>query len=470
MAGKKCRRGRGIRVGAPAKGFASAAGEVRRSGPSRFALVDLRAYFIRRLLLVPLTLLGITLLVFAIVRLTPGGPVERSLASLIGGEGQAASRAEAGISLSASQVLEIEEKFDRDKGILRGYAEWLGVLPRDLDKIGREFPAGEDEVVIGVPGTIHEVTARLVGGDGVELERPEGVDLDAWRVRLRTPEEQARRWEKWVEGVELPQRPQPRAVLYRPGFDGLLQGSLGRSQKYQDGVWSMILDRMPVSLFFGGVSMVLIYAICLPLGIVKAIRHRSFLDNFSSLLVFAGYAVPGYALGALLVVYLGAKLAWFPLGGFTSDNFADLSPWEQVKDLAYHGAMPLTCYVIGSFAFMTLIMKNNLMDHLASDYVRTAIAKGASFPRAVFRHAFRNSIIPIATTFGANVTLLVTGSVLIERIFDINGFGLLSYNSILEFDLPVIMGVLFVSALLMLLGNVISDLCVALVDPRVSFK
>lgn len=428
----------------------------------------MKAYFIRRLLLIPVTLLGITLLVFAIVRLTPGGPVQQALSRLIGGEGARARSSETGFSLSAAQVLEIEEKFDRDKPILRSYLEWLGVLRRDLVKVGKEFPDGADEVVVGVPGTVHEVTVRR-GDGGAELEGPEGVDLDGWQVRVRSPEEQARRFRKWAR-TELDEPPPPRAVLYRSGFDGLLQGSLGQSQKYQDPVWRMILERMPVSLFYGGVSMVLIYAICLPLGVVKAIRHRSWLDNVSSLLVFAGYAVPGYALGALLVVYLGAKLAWFPLGGFTGDDFAELDLWGKVKDLAWHAAMPLACYVVGSFAMMTLLMKNNLMDHLAADYVRTAVAKGASHRRAVWNHAFRNSIIPIATTFGGNVLLLVSGSVLIERIFDINGFGLLSYNAILEFDEPVIMGVLFVSSLLMLVGNVISDLCVALVDPRVSYS
>jgi len=110
------------------------------------------------------------------------------------------------------------------------------------------------------------------------------------------------------------------------------------------------------------------------------------------------------------------------------------------------------------------------MDHLAADYVRTAIAKGTGFRTAVFRHAFRNSLIPIATTFGGNLSIFVSGSVLIEKVFDINGFGLLTFSAILEYDEPVIMGVLLVSAALMLLGNVISDLCVALVDPRVSYK
>ena len=121
-------------------------------------------------------------------------------------------------------------------------------------------------------------------------------------------------------------------------------------------------------------------------------------------------------------------------------------------------------------AFMTFMMKNNLMDNLAADYVRTAAAKGVPFRTAVFRHAFRNSIIPIATTFGQNITILVGGSFLIEKIFDINGFGLLQYNAILEQDEKVVLGVLAISATLMLIGNILSDLCVAAVDPRIRFK
>jgi microcin C transport system permease protein len=296
------------------------------------------------------------------------------------------------------------------------------------------------------------------------------VDLTGWQVRLRTPEEQAARWQKWVKGVDLPEQPGYRAVLYQSRRDGLLQGSLGESTKYQDPVWAMIFQRMPVSIYFGLVSMIAVYGICLPLGMAKAIRHRTWFDNASSVAVFAGYAIPGYALGSLLVVFLGAKLGWFPLRGFTGDDFETLSPLGKFQDVVHHTAMPLVCYLIGSFAFMTMLMKNNLMDNLAADYVRTATAKGVSFPRAVFKHAFRNSIIPIATTFGANISLLVAGSMLIERVFDINGFGLLQFNAIYERDEPLIMGVVFFSAVLMLVGNVVSDLCVALVDPRVSYK
>ena len=434
----------------------------------------LKAYFLRRLLLVPLTLLGITALVFGAIRAAPGGPVERALSSSMGGEGQGKrTRAAAGgPSITTSQVLDVVEKNNRDKNAFRSYFEWLGVVPKDdlNNKIGMEFPPGEKSVHIPVPGTIFEAKVeRDDTGNSWIVPDPE-ADLSGWQVRLLTPEEQAKHWSKWVKGTELTKLPEYRAVLFKSSYDGLFQGSLGNSEKYQDPVWSMILQRMPVSIYFGLVSMIVIYGVCLPLGILKAIKHRTFLDNASSVAVFAGNAIPGYALGSLLVVYVCAKLGWFPLRGFTGDDFDTLSSWGKVKDVLHHTAMPLVCYLISSFAFMTMLMKNNLMDNLAADYVRTAAAKGVSFPRAVFKHAFRNSLIPIATTFGNNISIFVTGSILIEKVFDINGFGLLEYSAILELDETLIMGVTFVAAVLMLIGNVLSDLCVALVDPRVSYK
>ena len=440
----------------------------------------LKAYFLRRLMLIPLTLVGITLLVFAIQRLAPGGVMEQQVTQLIAGEGGGrGSREAAGASIRVGQLMEIEEKYGRDRGVVRSYLEWLGVLPRDLEKAGGEFPEGKGTVDVAMPGTVFLVRIDRKGRIDSLRDASSGDEVDGgtaarmlagWKVRVRSPAEQMDGWRRWMGGVEMGGEPQPRAVLFRPGRDGLLQGSLGRSEKYQDPVVSMIASRMPVSLFFGGVSMVLIYGVCLPLGMAKAIRHRTWFDNTSSFLVFAGYAIPGYALGALLVVFLGARLGWFPLGGFPGDDFAALGFAGKVADVLHHGFLPLVCYLVGSFAFMTMMMKNNLMENLAADYVRTATAKGVSYRTAVFRHAFRNSIIPIATTFGNNVTLLVAGSILVERVFDINGFGLLQFSALRERDEPLIMGVLFVSAFLMLVGNILSDLCVALVDPRVSYE
>jgi microcin C transport system permease protein len=131
--------------------------------------------------------------------------------------------------------------------------------------------------------------------------------------------------------------------------------------------------------------------------------------------------------------------------------------------------MPMVCYMVGSFAMMTMMVKNNLMDHLAADYVRTAVAKGVSFRRAVFGHALRNSLIPIATTIGGVVGIFVGGSMLIEKIFDIDGFGLLQFSALVERDETIIMGTLTISAFLLLVGNVISDFAVAMVDPKISF-
>ena len=170
------------------------------------------------------------------------------------------------------------------------------------------------------------------------------------------------------------------------------------------------------------------------------------------------------------MVFLAARLEWFPMGNFVSIDFEALSLWEKVKDLVNHAVLPVCSYLITSFAIVTMLMKNHLMDNLAADYIRTAIAKGVSFRQAVVKHALRNSLIPIATTFGQNIILLVGGSFLIETIFDINGFGLLGFTAILDRDYPIVMGVLLLTSILLLFGNIISDILVAIIDPRIRFK
>ena len=249
----------------------------------------------------------------------------------------------------------------------------------------------------------------------------------------------------------------------------VMTGDLGTSYRYNEPVWDVVSQRFPISLFYGLVSLVITYLVCIPLGVVKAIGHRSTMDNITSVVVFAGYAVPGYVLGALLLLFFSVEVDWFPMGGFTSFNFDELTPMGKVLDVLHHATLPLICYLVGSFAVTTMLMKNNLMDNLAADYVRTAVAKGVPFNKAVSSHALRNSLIPIATTFGQNITLLVGGSFLIETIFDIDGFGLLGLTSIFDRDYPVVMGIVFLASLLLLIGNILSDMLVALVDPRVRF-
>jgi microcin C transport system permease protein len=249
-----------------------------------------------------------------------------------------------------------------------------------------------------------------------------------------------------------------------------LTGDLGESKNYNEPVLKLILNRMPISIFYGLFTMFFIYAVCIPLGVVKALKNKSFMDNVTSIFVFIGYAIPGYALGAIVVVFAASQWGWFPIGGFVSDNYDDLSFASKVVDLLHHAVLPLLCYLVGGFAFMTMLVKNTMLENLSYDYIRTALAKGVPYKRAVFRHALDNSLIPLATHFGNSVSLIIGGSFLIEKIFNINGMGLLQYESVVERDYPVVMGILVISSLLFMIGNILSDICVALVDPRVKFE
>ena len=250
----------------------------------------------------------------------------------------------------------------------------------------------------------------------------------------------------------------------------VIKGDLGKSTRYYDPVWDMIKERIPISLYFGILSLIMIYGVCIPLGLAKAVRHKTGFDNITSIIIFTGYAIPGWVAGVLMLVLFASNYDLFPLGGLVSEFFDEMSLFEKALDIAWHTILPLFSYVIGSFTVMTLLMKNTLMDNLSSDYVRTAIAKGLPFKKAILNHAMQNSMIPLATSFGNNISILLMGSFLIEKVFNINGMGLLGYESILDRDYPVVMGILVISSLLFMIGNILSDICVAMVDPRVRFR
>jgi microcin C transport system permease protein len=446
-----------------------------------------KSYFLRRLLLIPPTLIGITLLVFMVTRFVPGGPMDRMLQEAARGAdqgGKRASSSQAQGGMTDEQLEELEEQYGLDKPVLVAYLQWLGLAPRETRLSKGEFGDQGDERISGAvdPETTTTVVLR---GDGraVKITRAKAAITSAvfqetgkpitdegWKFRYETEQDRQDRYHRRNTGREDAPSYQPRAVVYQTRFSGLLEGDLGRSQIYNEPVGKMILGRMPVAAYFGLLTAIITYAVCLPLGVLKALKHRTFIDSSSSVLIFLGYSIPGFALGAILLVQLGARMNLFPLFGLTSPEFDQMGDWEKVKDLAHHTVLPLICYVIGSFAMLTMLTKNSLMDNLAADYVRTAMAKGTSFPRAVFGHAFRNSMIPIATSLGTLVTIFIGGSMLIETVFDIQGFGLLQYQSVLQRDVPVIMGTLTIAAFLMLLGQVLSDLAVAMVDPRIKFK
>jgi len=454
----------------------------RNSGAHR-----VKSYFLRRLLLIPPTLVGITLLVFVITRFVPGGPLERMLQEASRGVDQGGKRAAANQGqggLSEEQLEELEEQFGLNQNVLVAYGQWLGVAPREVriskgdfserseEMIGGEIdPAITTEVVLRDDGRAvrvnrdgEAVVGALFAGSGTP------VAAEGWHVRYESRQDRQQRFARRNPGNATVPDYVPRAVIYQTRLSGLLQGDLGRSTVYNDPVHEMILARMPIALYFGLLTAIITYAVCLPLGVLKALKHRTFIDTASSVLIFLGYSIPGFALGAILLVHLGARMNLFPLFGLTRADFAQLDTLGKIKDLAHHTVLPLVCYIVGSFAMLTMLTKNNLMDNLAADYVRTAVAKGASFRQAVFGHAFRNSMIPIATSLGDLITIFIGGSMLIETVFDIQGFGLLQYQSVIARDVPVIMGTLTVAALLMLVGNVISDVIVAMVDPRIKFE
>jgi microcin C transport system permease protein len=265
---------------------------------------------------------------------------------------------------------------------------------------------------------------------------------------------------------------QPVHIRYARWLWNVLHLDLGNSYIYQDPVWDVIKSRFPISIFLGLTGFFLSYLICVPLGVWKAVKHGSRFDFISSFVVFLGYSVPGWALGTALLVLFGGGtfLDLFPLGGFRPQNWEYLGFFEKVTAQLHHMFLPVVCYMIGSFATLTILTKNSLMENLGQDYVRTAFAKGLDEHRVIFVHALRNSLIPIATGLGHVFSLILAGSFLIEKVFNIDGMGYLGYTSILQRDYPVALGILVISSLLMLVGNILSDIVYVVVDPRIRFK
>ncbi len=341
-------------------------------------------YFIRRLLLVFPTFLGITFLCFTVIQFVPGGPVEQALMRMRGGGagGETGGDAtEAAQAVSPEQREALRKHFGFDRPFLVRYADWLFVK-------------------------------RL------------GMRMESYKFPNKT-------------------------------------------------AWQLIRERFPVSLVFGLTGFLLTYMVCIPLGMAKALKHGTAFDLVSSVIVFIGYAMPAFAFGMLLkMLFCGTvEGMWniLPSTGFHSQDFAVMGGWAKFVDLVRHMFLPVLCYMIGSFAVLTLLMKNSLLEQINSDYVRTVVAKGAGTLRVLVCHVLRNALIPIATGFGGVLTLMFAGSVIIERVFEIPGMGSLSMEAIVGRDYPVFMGVLSLTSILGLLGNVLSDFCYVMIDPRITF-
>lgn len=340
-------------------------------------------YFIKRLLLVIPTFIGITVLCFVMIQFIPGGPVEQAIMQMKGlGEGETRAGGGAAQTISEKQRKEIEAYYGFHLPVYQRYWQWLV-----RDRIGMRMPS------------------------------------------YKFPNKTA---------------------------------------------WRLISERFAVSLIFGVTGFLLSYVVCIPLGIFKALRHNSLFDLASSVVVFVGYAIPAFAMGMVLKMALCGAVEglWdvFPLSGFHSEGYALMTGPQKARDVFMHMFLPVLCYVIGNFAVLTMLMKNSLIEQISKDYVRTVLAKGGSFRRAVWGHALRNSLIPIATGMGGVLTVMFAGSVIIEQVFEIPGMGRLSLEAIVGRDYPVFMGILSLTAILGLLGNIFSDMLYVFIDPRINFQ
>ena len=245
---------------------------------------------------------------------------------------------------------------------------------------------------------------------------------------------------------------------------------LGQSFYQRKDVWQLVIEKLPVSASLGLWTFFISYLIAVPLGVSKAVRAGTRFDLLSSLVVLIGYAIPGFVLGVVLLVVFGGQLQWFPLRGLTSANWEALSWPARIIDYLWHIVLPVTAMVFGSFAVTAMLTKNAFLEEIRKQYVVVARAKGLTDRQVLWRHVMRNALIPIVTGFpAAFIGAFFTGSLLIETLFSLDGLGLLSYESVIRRDYPVVMGTLYLFTLIGLVTKLIGDLCYVWVDPRVKF-
>ncbi|MBU3742191.1 MAG: ABC transporter permease subunit [Candidatus Kapabacteria bacterium] len=408
-------------------------------------------YFIRRLLLAIPTFFGATFVVFMIAQYAPGGPYEQQLNALKKGQGSEGAGSAFGtetMAIPKSQLEALQRYYQVNKTPFERYLIWLGILPR---------PVNDYRATIGEPrnvgGGLRVIVQR--GGDGsyrvVKADDPTTV-LDGWYVDLSE---------------------EPNSVwVYQRSQRGILTADFGDSFTYRKPVTELIASRIPVSAQFGLIGFIITYVVCFYLGTQKALKHGSAFDVVTSSIVLIAFSIPGWALGAVLLVLLGGGsfLELFPTGGFQSSDYETLNLMERIADRTWYFVLPTVAYTIGGFASTTLLMKNSLLETLGQDFVRTAYAKGLRENRVIWLHAMRNSIIPLVASIGGIIGIFLAGSYLIEYAFNIDGIGKLSFEAVLQRDTNVFFAFAVISILITLVGSMISDFVLALVDPRIRFR
>jgi len=303
--------------------------------------------------------------------------------------------------------------------------------------------------------------SRLAPGNPVSLSMGPGGQLDAQRAA------DVRKARMQLYGLD-----KPIPVQYVNWLRHVVTFDFGDSIKHHRPVIDIIKERLPITLMLNLISFVIIYAISIPMGMLAAVRHKRFFDRFSSVLVFVLWSLPAMLVGQLLIGYFcgPAFVDWFPPAGLSSNNADTLPFFPWLSDRLWHLVLPVTCLTYTGFAYLTKQVRAGMLESLRADYVRTARAKGLSNVTVIFRHAFRNSIIPVITIMATLLPAMLGGSVIIERIFSIQGMGMLAFEAVTTRDYNVVMAVATIAGLMNLAGLLLGDIAYAAADPRVSFE
>ena len=260
----------------------------------------------------------------------------------------------------------------------------------------------------------------------------------------------------------------PIHVQYWSWLKKISHGNLGISfSSDHRPVTAKIMERLPITIMIEFLSLLIIIAIAIPLGVLSAVHQNSLFDKIAGVFVFIGFAIPTFWLALLLMIFFGIQLGWLPISGLRSLNYEYLTPWAQFVDLTKHLILPLFISSFGGLAGLSRYMRANMLEVIRQDYIMTARAKGMSERDVIYKHALRNALLPAITILGLSIPGLIGGSVIFETIFAIPGMGQLFYMVVMARDYPTVMGILLIGAILTLLGNLIADVAYALADPRI---
>ena len=287
-------------------------------------------------------------------------------------------------------------------------------------------------------------------------------------ARQKSQQPGSKSFEEWMQQLEATYGMDKGIV---PGFFAwlgkALRGNFGDSWKYTVPVTQKFKEVVGISFIMSFVVMVLEFAISVPLGIIAATKQYSWQDNVISIVALAGISLPTFFTASLLKLVFSVKLQWFDLGGLVGRNYDILSPGGKKMDIALHLVLPILTLLIASIGAYMRYIRTNMLEVLNSDYIRTARAKGLSEGRVIYHHAFRNTLITLVTIWGTSLPGLFSGAMITEQLFSIPGIGYTSYQAMISGDIPFSMFYLVFIAVLTLIGNLLTDILYAVVDPRV---